>query len=155
VESSISRFLSQQGHRQFLLQRGDVWWQSYQELLEFSELQLESNKCECGPMQISYDSTNGYAITRVLTNLLESTKKWLNDEEMGLDRDDIAGGCALYAFDTQPDFDGNEYLSLKKQENVRIDAHFNTALPNTVNCIVLAEKQGYFEISQSRYVIID
>ena len=66
------------------------------------------------PMQISYDSTNGYTITRVLTNLLESTKKWLNDEEKGLDRDDIAGGCALYACDTQPDFDGNEYLSLKK-----------------------------------------
>ena len=62
-----------------------------------------------GPMQISYDSTNGYTITRVLTNLLESTKKWLNDEGMGLDRDDIAGGCALYAFDTQPDFDGNGY----------------------------------------------
>ena len=60
-----------------------------------------------GPMQISYDSTNGYTITRVLTNLLESTKKWLNDEGMGLDRDDIAGGCALYAFDTQPDCDGN------------------------------------------------
>ena len=59
-----------------------------------------------GHMQISYDSTNGYTITRVLTNLLESTKKWLNDEGMGLDRDDIAGGCALYAFDTQPDFDG-------------------------------------------------
>jgi hypothetical protein len=33
--------------------------------------------------------------------------------------------------------DGNEYLSLKKQGNVRIDAHFNTALPHTVNCIVL------------------
>ena len=59
-----------------------------------------------GYMQISYDSTNGYTITRVLTNLLESTKKWLNDEGMGLNRDDIADGCPLYAFDTQPDFDG-------------------------------------------------
>ena len=43
-----SRFLFQQGLRHFRLQRGDVWWQSYQEPLEFSELQLESNKCECG-----------------------------------------------------------------------------------------------------------
>jgi hypothetical protein len=45
--------------------------------------------------------------------------------------------------------------SLKKQGNVRIDAHFNTALRHTVNCIVLAERQGYFEISQSRDVILD
>ena len=73
-----------------------------------------------------------------MTNLLESTRKWLNDEGMDLFRDDIAGGFALYAFDTQPDLDGNEYLSLKKQGNVRIDVHFNTALPHTVNCIVLA-----------------
>lgn len=108
-----------------------------------------------GPMQISYDATNGYTVTRVLTNLLESTKKWLNDEGTDLSRDDIYGGFALYAFDTQPEFDGNEYLSLKKQGNVRIDAQFNTALPHTVNCIVLAERQGYFEISQSRDVIID
>ena len=108
-----------------------------------------------GPIQISYDSTNVYTITRVSTNLLESTKKWLNNEGMGLDRDDTVGGCALYAFDTQPAVDGNEYLSLKRQGNVRIDAHFNTALPHTVNCIVLAEKEGYFEISQSRDVIID
>jgi hypothetical protein len=57
---------------------------------------------------------------------------------MDLFRDDIAGGFALYAFDTQPDLDGNEYLSLKKQGNVRIDVHFNTVLPHTVNCIVLA-----------------
>jgi hypothetical protein len=74
---------------------------------------------------------------------------------MDLFRDDIAGGFALYAFDTQPYLDGNEYLSLKKQGNVRIDAHFNTALRHTVNCIVLAERQGYFEISQSRDVILD
>jgi hypothetical protein len=108
-----------------------------------------------GPMQISYDATNGYTVTRVLTNLLESTKKWLNDEGMNLSRDDIAGDFALYAFYTQTDFDGNEYLSFKKQGNVRIGAHFNTTLPHTVNCIVLAERQGYFKNSQSRDVIID
>ena len=107
-----------------------------------------------GPMQVSYDATNGNAVTQVLTNLLDTTKKWLNDEGIDLSRDDIAGGFALYAFDTQPDFDGNDYLSLKRQGIVRIDAQFKTALPHTVNCIVLAEKQGYFEISQSRDVIL-
>ena len=102
-----------------------------------------------GPMQIIYDATNGYTVTRVLTNLLESTKKWLSDEGMDLFRDDIAGGFALYAFDTQPDLDGNEYLSLKKQGNVRIDAHLNTALPHTVKCIVLDGRQGYFKIAKA------
>lgn len=108
-----------------------------------------------GPMQISYDNTNDYTTTPVLTNLLQTKRKWLNDEGIDLSRDIIPGGFAIYAFDTQPDFDGNQYLSLKKQGKVRIDVNFNTALPHTVNCIVLAERQGYFEISQSRDVIID
>ncbi|CAC5399945.1 unnamed protein product [Mytilus coruscus] len=94
-------------------------------------------------------------VVEVLSNLLMTARKWLNDEGIEISRDDIPGGCALYAFDTTPDFDGNEYLSLKKQGSLRIDAAFNVALPHTVNCIVLAERQRYFEISQSRDVILN
>jgi hypothetical protein len=106
-------------------------------------------------MQLSYNRNNGYTITPVLTGLLEATKKWLNNEGIDLSREDIAGGFALYAFDTQPDFAGNEHLSLQKRGNIRIDVSFNTALPHTANCIVLAERQGYFEISQSRDVTFE
>ena len=108
-----------------------------------------------GPLQLSYNNTTGYTVVEVLSNLLMTTRKWLNDEGIDITRDDITGGCALYAFDITPDFDGNEYLSLKKQGSLRIDAAFNVALPHTVNCIVLAERQGYFEISQSRDVILN
>ena len=86
-----------------------------------------------GSMQVSYDKANCYAVVPVLTNLLETTKKWLHDEGMGLSRDDITGGFALYAFDTEADFDGNDYLSLKRQGKVRIDAQFRTALPHTAS----------------------
>ena len=108
-----------------------------------------------GPLQLSYNNKTGCTVVEVLSNLLMATRKWLNDEVIDINRDDIPSGYALYAFDTQPDFDGNEYLSLKKQGSLRIDAVFNTALPHTVNCIVLAERQGYFEISQSRDVILN
>ena len=108
-----------------------------------------------GPMQMSYDSNNGYTTISVLTNLLDTTRKWLNDEGIGISIDDIPGGFALYAFDTQPDFDGNDYLSLKKQGSLRIYVVFRTALLHTVNCIVFAERQGYFEITQSRDVILE
>ncbi|CAG2242139.1 unnamed protein product [Mytilus edulis] len=108
-----------------------------------------------GPLQLSYNNKTGCTVVEVLSNLLMATRKWLNDEGIDINRDDIPSGYALYAFDTQPDFDGNEYLSLKKQGSLRIDAVFNTALPHTVNCIVLAERQGYFEISQSRDVILN
>jgi len=108
-----------------------------------------------GPLQLSYNDATGYTIVQVLSNLLTTTRKWLNNEGIDISRDDIPGGYALYAFDTQPDFDGNEYLSLRKQGSLRIDAVFNAALPRTVNCIVLAERPGYFEISQSRDVVLE
>lgn len=108
-----------------------------------------------GPMQIKYDSVNGNTITPVLTNLFEVAKKWLDDEGIAINRDDISGGYSLYAFDTQPNFYSTDYLSLKKQGKIRIDAHFGTALPHTVNCIVFAERQGYFEITQSRDIILE
>ncbi|CAG2257575.1 unnamed protein product [Mytilus edulis] len=108
-----------------------------------------------GPLQVGYDATNGNTTTTVLTNLLETSRKWMNNEGIDISRDDIAGGFAIYAFDTLPDFDDNDYLTLKKQGNLRIDAVFRGALPHTVNCIVLAERQGYFEINQSREVILE
>lgn len=108
-----------------------------------------------GPVQVVYDATNGNTTTTVLTNLLETSRKWMNNEGIDISRDDIAGGFAIYAFDTLPDFDDNDYLTLKKQGNLRIDAVFRGALPHTVNCIVLAERQGYFEINQSREVILE
>ena len=104
---------------------------------------------------MSYNDATGYTAVQVLSNLLTTTRKWLNDEGIDISRDDIPTGYALYSFDTQPDFDGNEYLSLRKQGSLRIDAVFNAALPHTVNCIVLAERPGYFEISQSRDVVLE
>lgn len=108
-----------------------------------------------GPMQLSYSNTTGPTVVQVLSNLLTTTRKWLNDQGIDISRDDIPGGYALYAFDTQPDFDGNDFLSLRKQGSLRIDTVFNTALPHTVNCIVLSERPGYFEISQSRDVVLE
>ena len=108
-----------------------------------------------GPLQLSYNEKTGYTIVQVLSNLLTTTRKWLNNEGIDISRDDIPAGYAIYAFDTQPDFDGNEYLSLRKQGSLRIDAVFNAALPHTVNCIVLAERPGYFEITQSRDVVLE
>ena len=108
-----------------------------------------------GQMQLSYDSNNGNTTTSVLTKLLTTARKWLNDDGIKINGDDIPGGFAIYAFDTLPDFDGNDYLSLKNKGSLRIDAVFRTALPHTVNCIVYSERQGYFEITQSRDIILE
>ncbi|CAG2243284.1 unnamed protein product [Mytilus edulis] len=44
-----------------------------------------------GPLQVGYDATNGNTTTTVLTNLLETSRKWMNNEGIDISRDDIAG----------------------------------------------------------------
>lgn len=120
--------------------------------LSHISLSIDGTPINGGPTQISYNASSGYTITPILTGLLDTTRKWMSDSGIDLTREDIPQGFALYAFDTQPDFIGNEYLSLQKQGNIRIDVSFASSLPHTVNCIVFAERQGYFEITQSRDV---
>ncbi|CAC5365504.1 unnamed protein product [Mytilus coruscus] len=99
VESCVSGQLPKQAHNRFCQQSECEWYTG-----------------EWGPLQLSYNNTTGYTVVEVLSNLLMTARKWLNDEGIEISRDDIPGGCALYAFDTTPDFDGNEYLSLKNKE---------------------------------------
>ncbi|CAC5378376.1 unnamed protein product [Mytilus coruscus] len=147
MESCVSEQLSKQAHNRIHQQRSNrsriltknPWnFQNYK--LSQIGLSVDGIPVNGGPLQLSYNNTTGCTVVEVLSNLLMTTRKWLNDEGIDINRDDIPSGYALYAFDTQPDFDGNEYLSLKKQGSLRIDAVFNTALPHTVNCIVLAER---------------
>jgi len=74
--------------------------------------------------------------------MYNTTGKWLNDSD--IDREDIARVYALYTFNLEPTFQDSEYLTLLKQGNVRLEATFDTALPEAVNCIIYAEYPGYF-----------
>lgn len=40
-----------------------------------------------GPLQLSYNNTTGYTVVEVLSNLLMTTRKWLNDEGIDITRD--------------------------------------------------------------------
>ncbi|XP_069101549.1 uncharacterized protein F54H12.2-like [Argopecten irradians] len=90
----------------------------------------------------------------ILRSMLQSTGKWLDDSGSNIERDDIGLGYALYTFDLEPKFRGEQYLTLLKQGNVRLDVTFGTALTETVSCIIYAEYPGYFEVTEARDVIL-
>ena len=79
----------------------------------------------------------------------------MNDAGNGISRIDFGGCYSLYAFNIEPDFDGLDYLTLTKTGNIRIEAHFDIPLHETCMCVVYSESNGYFEINQSRQVIIE
>lgn len=106
------------------------------------------------PMKLSFNGSNGSTYLSGYYSLFEVSGKSLQDSGNAIDRDDFTGGCALYGFQIEPEFDGLDYLTLLKQGNVRIEAHFNSPLPEPCMCVVYSENSGYFELTQSRDVVL-
>lgn len=107
-------------------------------------------------MRLNFNSASGRTIIPAFNNMFEVSEKWLHDSGNQLDRNDFAGGYALYCFEIEPNF-GNDgsYLSLLKQGNVRLEVQFSSALPHATSCIVYAEYPGYFEINAARDIILE
>lgn len=107
-------------------------------------------------MRLNFDVKSGRTIVPAFNNMFEVTDKWKRDSGNQLNRNDLAGGYALYCFELEPNFGGDgSYLNLIKQGNVRIEAQFRSALQKTITCIVYAEYPGYFEINATRDIILN
>ena len=57
----------------------------------------------------------------------------------------------VLGFDLTPEREADkEYISLTRQENVRIEARFKKPLPEPARCILYAEFPGHIDIGNSR-----
>ncbi|MES9902023.1 MAG: hypothetical protein ABW168_04985 [Sedimenticola sp.] len=106
------------------------------------------------PMKLNFEDSAGSNCINVFTSILECSGKWLNDAGIQLNRDDINGGYALFAYQLEPLFDEGGYLTLLKQGNVRLDVQFSKSLPEPATCIIYSEYPGYFEVDQSRNIVV-
>ena len=106
------------------------------------------------PIKVNFDKNTGIDCAEAFHWMLCSSSKWLNDSGNQLRSDDIAHGYCLFVFDLAPAFAHKGYLPLIKQGIVKITAHFAVPLPEPVACIIYTEEIGYFEVNESRDVIV-
>lgn len=92
---------------------------------------------------------------RAFNTMFAGTGKMGADEGLFIDREDYAGGYALYAFDLTADLGEEEHFSLVKQGNVRLSLKFGEALAATVTVLAYAEFQNIIEIDRDRNVVFD
>jgi hypothetical protein len=65
-------------------------------------------------------------------------------------------GLYVLGFDLTPDKEAEEeHISLPRQGNLRIEAHFKKPIPQPVTCILYAEFPGHIEIDNSRNVTVE
>jgi hypothetical protein len=82
-----------------------------------------------GGNPLKMDFTNGSMLTRAYTNLLMSAGKWRLDEGNAINKEHFKIGSTLFAFQLEPNFSHHgEFLSLVKNENVRLEVQFQSGL---------------------------
>ena len=78
-----------------------------------------------------------------------------HDRGNQISRIEYAEGFTLFAFDLTPNLDQSGHFHLLRQGNLRLELHFKTALPQTINVIVYAEFDNVIEIDKARNVLFD
>ena len=92
---------------------------------------------------------------RSYMTLFEGTGMLNDNKGHGIQRTDYKEGFALYVFDLTPDMTEGSHVDPIKHGSLRMDIHFKTVLPETVNVIVYAEYDNVIQIDRARNVIMD
>ena len=104
------------------------------------------------PLQPDFANENHM---RSYASLFNGTGLMSKDQGNDISRDEYGGGYTLFAFDLTPDLSDSGHFQLVKHGNLRLELHFKTQLPQTVNAIVYAEFDNVIEIDKARNVLFD
>ena len=81
------------------------------------------------PLKLDFNKTNGASTVRAFTDLFNTYDTWNQSAGNNISREDFNNGSTLFAFQLEPYFgDEQNFLSLLKTGNVRLDVQFGTPL---------------------------
>ncbi|XP_066486683.1 uncharacterized protein F54H12.2-like [Tiliqua scincoides] len=92
---------------------------------------------------------------REYMSLVHATGKHMKDKGLIINREDIARGYTLFAFDLSPDQECGDHYSLINTGNLRAEVQFSRPLSQTVNMIVYGDFDNIIEINNQRNVLFD
>ena len=97
----------------------------------------------------------GNEFLRCYMTLFEGTGMLNDDRGHCISRADYPKGYTLYCFDLTADMADGGHVDPIKHGDLRMDLHFNVALPETVNAVVYSEYDNVIQLDMSRNVITD
>lgn len=92
---------------------------------------------------------------RSYMTLFEGTGMLHDDRGHGISREEYKNGFALYAFDLTADMAEGGHVDPIKHGTIRMDIHFKTPLPETVNVILYSEYDNIIQIDRARNTVVD
>ena len=107
--------------------------------VNFLTVHIDGEQIPYTPLKPAFDQNAEGNFIRCYQTLFSGTDKMYQDEGNTISREDFAGGYALYAFDLSPDLSAGGHFNLVRRGNLRLDMHFATPLPKTINVIIYAQ----------------
>ena len=120
--------------------------------IDFLALYLDGAQIPSKPLQPDFDN-NLY--TRSYVSLFTGTGLMSQDQGNHISWEEYGSGYTLFAFDLTPDLSDGGHFNIVKQGNLRLELHFKSQLPQTVNAIIYAEFDNVIEIDKARNVLFD
>lgn len=109
------------------------------------------------PSKALQPSFGNNIFTAAYHTLFSGTGIHFLNEGNGISHDKYSKGYCLLAFDLTPDLSANSssHWNLIRHGSVRLEVRFESALTQTINCVVYAEFDNVIEIDKNRNVTVD
>lgn len=123
--------------------------------LNFFSLYIDGRQIPAKPIQTDFNTSKQFI--HAYHTLFSGTGIHFLNEGNDISRNTYADGNCLLAFDLTPDLSSNtlSHWSLVKNGSLRIEARFESALSDTVSCIVYGEFDNVIEIDKDRNIVMD
>ncbi|XP_063911221.1 uncharacterized protein F54H12.2-like [Zophobas morio] len=124
--------------------------------MNYLSLCVDGQQIPSKPLQPTFNGHSKKFINMYHT-LFSGTGIHFMNEGNGLRREDYPNGYCITVYDLTPDLSGASPLhwNLIKTGSLRLEVRFNTALTETINCLVYGEFDSVIEIDKKRNIIID
>lgn len=122
----------------------------------YFSLYVDGEQVPSKPLQPHYEDGKGKYVM-AYHSLFSGSGIHFSDAGNLINRDDYDDGYCLMAFDLTPDLSASDttHWNLVRNGSVRMEIGFDTALTETVNCLVYAEFDNVIEIDRHRNVNVD
>ena len=120
--------------------------------MNYLALQVDGKQIPAKPLTPKF---NDKLCTRSYASLFTGTGFMGHDRGNHISQDEYGDGFTLFAFDLTPDLDEGGHFHLVRQGNLRLELHFEHALPETINVIAYAEFDNVIEVDKARNVLFD
>lgn len=123
--------------------------------INFFSLYIDGRQLPSKPLQPDHTGKNQFVHS--YHTLFSGTGLHFMNDGNNIPREDYALGNCLMAFDLTPDLSANtlSHWNLVRHGSLRIEVRFDTALVETINCLVYGEFDNVVEIDKDRNVIVD